>query len=440
MTATHEHPADILVEATHLSKRFKMYPRPSGRLLEWLSLGKVSRHGDFWALREINLRVRRGECYGIIGANGSGKSTLLKILTGVLTPTEGSIAIRGRILSLLELGVGVNPQLTGRQNVLSSAQLLAFPPGFAEEKMERIQEFSELGDFFDRPMRMYSSGMGVRLAFSMFACFDPEVFVVDEALSVGDVHFQQKCVKRIEEMRAGGTTFLFVSHDTSAVRRLCGEVMVLDHGACVFAGAPEEGVSRYYALCGANPNSEPRVKAERAAGLGASETVLLAPEREILLQNSVLNTSRGRHGERGLELLAATIQDSHGAYTLSVPVGESVVISLLIRAHIAVERPAAGLHLYDRLGNLIFAAGTRQLNHTLPPIAVGAEQIVRFRLTLSLVPGEYTLSLGTSEPSIQSAQLGMIHDRWEGIGPLSIFEDSAHCGFFGIARLPLEVL
>jgi lipopolysaccharide transport system ATP-binding protein len=434
VNATAEHPNDVLVEATDLSKRFKMYPRPTGRLFEWLSFGTVSRHSDFWALRNINLQVKRGECYGVIGANGSGKSTLLKILTGVLSPTGGAFAIHGRLLSLLELGAGVNPQLTGRQNVLSSAQLLAFPPGFAEERMEQIEAFSELGEFFDRPMRMYSSGMGVRLAFSMFACFDPEVFVVDEALSVGDVHFQQKCVKRIEEMRAGGTTFLFVSHDTSAVRRLCGEVMVLNHGECVFAGAPDEAVSRYYALCGANPNSEPRVKAQPRV------VAALAPDREDVLRHNILNTSRGRHGDRGIELVAATIQNTSGAHTLTVPVGESIVITLLIQSHLAVEQPSAGLHLYDRLGNLIFAAGTRQLQHVLPPIVPGEERVIRFRLTLSIFPGEYTFSLGASEPSSQGEHLGIVHDRWEGIGPLSVHESDEPCRFFGIAKLPLEVL
>ena len=434
MNATDEHSNDIVVEANELSKRFKIYPRPTGRLFEWLTLGKVSRHSDFWALRNINLQVRRGECYGVIGANGSGKSTLLKILTGVLSSTSGRMAIRGRLLSLLELGAGVNLQLTGRQNVQSSAQLLAFPPGFAEERMEQIEEFSELGDFFDRPMRMYSSGMSVRLAFSMFACFDPEVFVVDEALSVGDVHFQQKCVKRIEEMRAGGTTFLFVSHDTSAVRRLCGEVMVLNHGECVFAGAPDEAVSRYYALSGANPNSEPRVKAQPRIA------AVLAPEREDVLRHSVLNVSRGRHGDRGIELLAATIQDASGAHALATSGGESIIITFLIQAHIAVREPSAGLHLYDRLGNLVFAAGTRQLRYVLPPMASGEECVVRFRLTLNILPGEYTLSLGVSEPSGQGVDLGIVHDRWEGIGPLLVTHPGGPSTFFGIAKLPLEVV
>jgi ABC-type polysaccharide/polyol phosphate transport system ATPase subunit len=434
VNAPTEQPAEFLVEAAHLSKRFKIYPRPTGRLLEWLTLGKASRHGDFWALRDINLQVRRGECYGIIGPNGSGKSTLLKILTGVLTPTAGSIAIRGRLLSLLELGTGTNSLLTGRQNVLSSAQLLSFPPGFAEEKMAEIEAFSELGDFFDRPVRMYSSGMAVRLAFSMFACFRPEVFVVDEALSVGDIHFQQKCVKRIDEMRADGTTFLFVSHDMGAIRRLCNQAILLHHGHSVFSGSPEEAVSRYYAICGETGAVAPLVK----RSVNANPTPI--PDHDQLLRHTVLTAARNRHGTQHAELLAATVQNDLGEHSLNATMGDTVLITVLVRANSDTADPAVGLHLYDRLGNLVFASGTRQLQSPLPALAAGEERLVRLKLTLNVGPGEYTLSLGITEPSSKGADLGVIHDRWEGLGPLLVAHPGGTSTFFGIAKLPLEVV
>ena len=187
--------------------------------------------------------MRRGESLGIIGINGSGKSTLLKILSGAMHATAGTFAVEGRVLSLLELGTGLNPELTGRQNVINSSRLLAFPPGYAERKLVEIEAFAELGDFFDKPARLYSSGMFVRLAFSMFACFDPDVFIIDEALSVGDVFFQQKCARRIQQMRQAGTTMLFVSHDLTAVEAPCDRVLLLHQGKVRHDGDKKQGIS-----------------------------------------------------------------------------------------------------------------------------------------------------------------------------------------------------
>jgi lipopolysaccharide transport system ATP-binding protein len=182
-----------------------------------VTLGGVKRHDEFWALRDVSFEVRRGDALGVIGVNGSGKSTLLKILTGAMYPTAGTYDVAGRVLSLLELGTGLNPLLTGRENVVQSAALLAFEPEYVQRKLPDVEAFAELGEFFEKPIRLYSSGMLVRLAFSLFACLEPDVFVVDEALSVGDVFFQQKCVQRIEQMRERGTSMLFVSHDLELV-------------------------------------------------------------------------------------------------------------------------------------------------------------------------------------------------------------------------------
>jgi lipopolysaccharide transport system ATP-binding protein len=233
-----------IIRAAGLSKKFRIYPRPWGRLSEWVTLGGVKRHEEFWALRDVSFDIARGDALGVVGVNGSGKSTLLKILTGAMYPTSGEFDVTGRILSLLELGTGINPLLTGRQNVVQSAALLAFESDYVRAKLPEVEAFAELGDFFDKPVRLYSSGMLVRLAFSLFACLEPDVFVVDEALSVGDVFFQQKCVRRIEQMRERGTTMLFVSHDMQIVRRLCPRVLLLSRGRAEFLGPTDEGVSR----------------------------------------------------------------------------------------------------------------------------------------------------------------------------------------------------
>src|SRR4051794_36469351 len=256
-----------MIKVLGLGKKFKLYPRPWGRLTEWATLGRAVRHDDFWALRDVSCAVRRGESLGVIGVNGSGESTLLKILPGALYPTEGTFEIGGRVLSLLELGTGLNPELSGRQNVLNSARLLTFPDGYAAGRMPRIEAFADLpGGFFDRPVKLYSSGMLVRLVFSMFACFDPDVFIIDEALSVGDVFFQQKCARRLAEMKAAGVTMLFVSHDLAAVEALCDRVLVLHHGRVEHDGDKKTGIRVYYACGGQGLRREAAPGAPTATG------------------------------------------------------------------------------------------------------------------------------------------------------------------------------
>jgi lipopolysaccharide transport system ATP-binding protein len=432
--------SDVLVEAANISKRFKIYPGPTARLKEWASFGKLHRHQDFWALNNLTFSVRRGECLGVIGPNGSGKSTLLKILTGVLTPTTGTFTVRGRLLSLLELGGGINPELTGRQNVISGAQLLAFPRGYAEKAMSEIEAFAELGEFFDHPMRMYSSGMAVRLSFSMFACLRPEVFVVDEALSVGDVHFQQKCVQRIEEMRAAGTTFLFVSHDMGSIRRICTQAILLHHGEPIFAGPPEEAVSRYYAVCG----EKPATSESHAPAAPAPKTAATAAE---LLANSILGSARSRHGSGGMQIVAAALQNDNGQHVHTFPVFSTATFRVLLRAGVPVAQPNVGIHLYDRLANLVFASSTRQLGISVPPLAPAEEREVTFRIGLPLQPGPYTFSLGCSEPDATgNPDLSALHDRHEGLGPFQVcapdnFDVTTKpFPFYGLVQLPMEVL
>ena len=217
-----------MITVNSLSKRFKLYANPWHRGLEWAMFGRKTLHQEFWALRDISFEVSTGECLGIIGPNGAGKSTLLKILTRALYPTAGTFSILGRVLSLLELGTGFNPELTGRENLYNSVHLLGLPREYLEDRIGDIQAFAGLGDFFDRPVKIYSSGMHVRLAFSLFIFLKPEVLIIDETLSVGDIFFQQKSFAKMREIITGGTTCLFVSHDTAAVQNLCRRAILLD--------------------------------------------------------------------------------------------------------------------------------------------------------------------------------------------------------------------
>jgi ABC-type polysaccharide/polyol phosphate transport system ATPase subunit len=236
---------DFVVDVQNLSKRFKLYSHPWHRSLEWLSLGRISRHVDHWALRDISFRVERGECFGIVGPNGAGKSTLLKIISRSLYPTFGNFQVRGRVVSLLELGTGFHPDLTGVQNIYNSARLLGFSDEDVAGRIPAILDFAELGDFVYRPLNMYSSGMYVRLAFSLFACLDPDVYIIDEALAVGDSSFQKKCIDRIHAMLQRGVTILFVSHDLWRVESLCNRAIYLDGGRIKSCDSPNAVVKHY---------------------------------------------------------------------------------------------------------------------------------------------------------------------------------------------------
>lgn len=427
-----------IIHVADLSKKFRIYANPSGRLLEWASFGKRVCHEDFWALRDVCFDVRRGESLGIVGVNGSGKSTLLKILSGAMYPTAGVFDVRGRVLSLLELGTGLNPQLTGRQNVINSARLLAFEPAYAVDKMPQIEAFAELGEFFDRPIRIYSSGMMVRLAFSMFACFEPDIFVIDEALSVGDVFFQQKCVRRIEQMLANGTTMLFVSHDMELIRRLCGKALLLSHGKLVLQAEPEEVIGRYFSLVGAINKSQSSTDppASRAAAPAAKAPL----HSDELLQNNILPRARSRHGAGGIEIVAATFQNELDQHAMTVAQGRIATLRVLLRANKPIARPSTGLHLYDRLGNLVFAAGTTQLRIPIPAMQPADECALTIRLGFPIQPGEYTMSLECAESPTGDVDISTQEDAYEGLGPIAVHHsDAGFPQFYGMAQLPMEI-
>jgi ABC-type polysaccharide/polyol phosphate transport system ATPase subunit len=237
--------SEVVLGVDGLSKRFKLYRNSRDRLKDWLLPSTSRRYQEFWALRDVSFELHRGECLGVVGHNGAGKSTLLKLLTGTMHPTSGTMQLTGRVLSLLELGSDFNTELTGRQNVVQSAHILGFPTSFVDRRMADIEDFAELGDYFDRPVKQYSSGMFVRLAFSMYANMDPEIFLVDEALTVGDLRFSGKALARIREMLRGGTTLVFVSHSIPAISQLCNRAIWLHGGRVQLDGLPED-VTRAY--------------------------------------------------------------------------------------------------------------------------------------------------------------------------------------------------
>jgi len=425
------------ISVQNITKSYRLYDSAQQRLKEALHPFRKKFHHEFQALRDVSFEVPKGETFGILGRNGSGKSTLLQIICGILQPTSGSITTNGRISALLELGAGFNPEFTGRSNVYMNGALMGFSREEMDAQMQSIEEFADIGEFIDQPAKTYSSGMYIRLAFACAINVKPDILIVDEALSVGDIFFQQKCYAKIREIIAGGTTCLFVSHDTQAIMNICNHAVLLRNGEIDFQGAPEEAVSRYYATMGK--------RAPATVTLLAKDDTLLSSEQgamtpDSILEHSILTPDSQRHGAGGLIVAGVRITDRNDFDSKDVPMMEQLNFHILIRAIENVCDPSTGIHLFDRLGNLVFAAGTRQHKLRLPDMKSGQELVVKMAVTFSVQPGEYTFSLGTSEPSEDGANVGFIHDRVEMLGPIVVTANPGNVfPFYGIAQLPMTI-
>lgn len=439
-----------IISARALSKSYRIWRHPSARakgaLLGMLA-GVFPRNSgihkallrsaatgcrDFQAVQPLSFEIRRGEAVGIIGRNGSGKSTLLQLIAGILQPSQGTIEAHGRISALLELGSGFNPEFTGRENVYLNGSILGLGAREMDTRIEQIVAFADIGEFIDEPVKTYSSGMMMRLAFAVAVSVQPDVLIIDEALSVGDVFFTQKCFDRIREILAGGATLIFVSHDTAAVQNLCTRGLLLHEGRLLHDGSPEECVTRYFALV-------PRRQAQTPVTEGAHAEV--KPEiRADVLRHDLVRTARSRHGERQIEIVAAAFSNHLDVHDREVPLGGQATIRVLVRANQAVAHPALGLQLFDRMANLVFSAGTPQLKFALAPLAAGQELLLDFRLGFDVQPGEYTLGLDAGELSPDGPNSGYFHDRITGMGPVTVsFDPNAPRPFFGAAKLPLQI-
>lgn len=429
---------DTVISVKNVTKAYKLYDSHADRVKETFHPFRKKFHHTFNALNDVSFEVKRGEAFGIIGRNGSGKSTLLQIVCGILQPTSGAVHVNGRMSALLELGAGFNPEFTGRENVYINGKILGFRDAEIDERFDEIAGFADIGEFMNQPVKVYSSGMVVRLAFAVQVCVEPDLLVVDEVLSVGDIFFQQKCFARMREIIYGGTTCLFVSHDTAAVQNLCQRAIFLNQGEIAFMGDATEAVSRYYAMMGPRAADKIRVT-ERTTPSTKAVNKLMDPQE--IITHSILGCVTNRHGAGGLEIIAARVTNSEGQDTMQVDMLQRLIFHLLLRANEDIKDPSAGIHLYDRLGNIVFASGTRQLLQRLPDLSAGNELVVRIELQLNVQPGEYTFSLGAAEPSEDNKpNVGFIHDRHEHLGPVIVTADTAKLlPFYGIAQLPIAV-
>ena len=353
------------ISISHIGKAYKRYPHKWARILEWVS-GR-EQHQKTWVLRDINFTVSPGEAVGIVGMNGAGKSTLLKIITGTTQPTKGQAQLQGRVAALLELGMGFHPDFTGRQNVFMAGQLLGLRTEEIAACMADIEAFAEIGDYIDRPVRTYSSGMQVRLAFSVATAVRPEVLIVDEALSVGDAYFQHKSFGRIREFREQGTTLLIVSHDRSAIQSLCNRAILLENGLVIKDGMPEEVMDFYNALIADKEN--------------ASITLKHSDDGRV-------QTSSGT-GEARVE--AITLRNEQGAVIESANVGQAVCLQADIRLHADLPELVMGYMIKDRLGQTIYGTNTHHLGVPLHQLKQGDALTLQFSFPLNIGPGTYSI-------------------------------------------------
>ncbi len=348
------------IHATGLGKCFKLYERPYDRLRDWLWPRQSPRYQEFWALRDFDLEVQPGECVGIIGPNGAGKSTLLKLLSGTLSPTAGSFSVHGRVLSLLELGTGFNPLLSGHQNVLQTAGLLGYTREEIDARVPEIRAFAALGAFFERPVRLYSSGMTVRLAFAMFVAMRPDVFIIDEALSVGDARFRRRCYQRIEELLEAGTTCLFVTHDLGAVTRFCHRGVVLHRGGKVFEGLPRDACN-----------------------------VL----QKIYFGESSTDDTMD-YGDGTARIEEMWFEDESGARIPSAHSKQQLRFCYSVRFDADVDEVVCGFHIKTIKGVEVMLVSSDRLDRRLGPFAAGDVATLRWTVDLALTPGNYFFGCG----------------------------------------------
>lgn len=351
---------------SHVGKAYKRYASKWARMREWLT--GQPRHEQTWVLRDIDFTVNPGEAVGIVGVNGAGKSTLLKIITGTTQPTKGSVHTEGRVAALLELGMGFHPDFTGRQNVFMAGQLLGLQGEEIAACMPAIEAFAEIGDYIDRPVRTYSSGMQMRLAFSVATAVRPAVLIVDEALSVGDAYFQHKSFNKIREFREQGTTLLIVSHDRGAIQSLCDRAILLERGFVIKDGPPEEVMDFYNALIAERENATVEVKR---------------------LDDGRTQTTSGT-GEARVESIE--LRNEKGEVAEYVNVGEAVRLQVQIRLHADLPELVLGYMIKDRLGQPVFGTNTHHLKVDMVQLKQGELLTLEFSFPANIGVGSYSIS------------------------------------------------
>jgi lipopolysaccharide transport system ATP-binding protein len=373
------------VEFESVSKSYAIYAKPGDRLKELVTLGRRSFHRDFWALRDLSFSIRRGEVFCIVGENGSGKSTTLQLMAGIMQPTSGEVRVSGRVSALLELGAGFNPEFTGRDNVYLNASILGLSKSEIDRRYPEIEEFAEIGSFIHQPVKTYSSGMVVRLAFAVAINVDPEILLVDEALAVGDTYFRHRCMRKVHELRARGITIVFVSHGIADVKAIGDRALWLEHGRAMAIGDTETVLAQYLASM-----SEREASARDSNTDAAPEAPNAEPAVEPV--ETIPNVDH-RYGDRRAEVLGIAILNEYGeAVHLMMPQGR-LLIRITLRANDDLSRPSTGFMLRNHLGLDFTQVDTEREGHRLPPMRAGEVCTVDFNLLMpEFYPGSFSFS------------------------------------------------
>jgi ABC-type polysaccharide/polyol phosphate transport system ATPase subunit len=371
----------VALRVEKVSKQYRIYERPGDRLKESLTRGLLRRHKEFWALREVDFEIESGTTVGIVGPNGCGKSTLLQIISGTLAPTHGDVWHEGRIAALLELGAGFDPEFTGVENVYMNASLLGLTRRETEVLFPAIERFAEIGPFLYQPVKTYSSGMYVRLAFAIAASVEPDILIIDEALAVGDAVFQHRCLRRINELHERGATVLFVSHDAAAVRALCSRAILLKAGSVIADGKPAEVLNLYQKII---------MEREQAYDAESSALQVEPPAADYTL--APLSFAY-RHGDGGAEIIGAELADANHSRVDIVESGEALTLRLVVRFHNAVDDPVIGFLISNTHGIRAYGTNTKEQQIEFGSVRSGEVIELSFAFACWLGVDQYTISL-----------------------------------------------
>ncbi len=417
---------ELAISVRDVTKIYRLYNRQRDRLWESLGLDFKKNYKEKRALDRVSFEVGRGETVGIIGTNGSGKSTMLKLITGVLTPTGGSIEVDGRISALLELGAGFNMEYTGIENIYLNGTMIGFTKEEIDQRLQSIIDFADIGDYINQPVKSYSSGMFVRLAFAVAINIDPEILIVDEALSVGDVFFQSKCYRKFEDFKREGKTILFVSHDLSAISRYCDRAILLNQGEKVFEGTPKEAIDIYKKVL--------VDQFHRGTGTADSDGSDSAGKREEegakgkrWKDHFPVNPSLVEYGEKNAEIIDYGLYDEKGLPTSNFLKGSEFTVKMRIRAHETILEPIFAFTIKNLKGIEICGTNTTMEKIPVETMKDQDEHIVTFTQKIDLQGGEYLLSLGCT--GYQDGMFRVFHRLYDVIS-LTVVSSRDTVGFY----------
>ena len=393
---------NIAIEVKDVEKVYKLYDKPSDRLKEALGIGRGKHHTEHHALKGVNMTIKKGECVGIIGTNGSGKSTILKIITGVLSPTRGTVTVNGRISALLELGAGFNMEYNGIENIYLNGTMIGFTKKEIDEKLDAILEFADIGEYVYQPCKTYSSGMFVRLAFAVAINIEPEILIVDEALSVGDVFFQAKCYHKFEEFKEMGKTIVFVSHDLSSISKYCDRVILLNQGTKLGEGAPKQMIDTYKQVL-VGQYVAPETEGERllddeqlremaAKGVDGSKH----PGQNGSQNANVENPDLLEYGSKKAVITEYYITDEKGRKTSAILKGSDFTIHMKVKMMERIQAPIFAFTIKNVRGVEITGTNTMFEKAFLESVEEGEEKTITFTQKMNLQGGDYLLSLGVT--------------------------------------------